>query len=395
MINTTFFIFIMLWIISVALFIHTKSYMVFVLPYLLFFAHELIYYVTGFSLFPSGDLTSTFYDLATIVTNNDDVTPNYTEGYYTSLDLTPYEAEIAKFDKIIELLGIRPGDKVLDLGCGTSSTEEYFQSKGIDILGLTLSEQQAQRAQNKGLKAIHWDFMQFNPALVGRFDHIIMMGSSEHISTGRFHDIGSYERKKELLTQLFSMFTKYFKKDSHSKQIFFSGIHVNPEHIYDPELFILQRTYGGLYIADHPSYDVYSAANDAGFELKYARDVTEHYYKASVLDRDHFGVPGDPNSKYMIMLFSFGFIYPLAWYIWYYAVYGVWMWQFDGKAHKLHATDHARSFTMAKRKNRPTTTLWGVFKYQGTGFRNIPYKVPYEIDLDNLGCVKEKCNTIP
>ncbi|WP_410770817.1 class I SAM-dependent methyltransferase [Fontibacillus sp. BL9] len=57
---------------------------------------------------------------------------------------------VAEYGKgVVELLGAKPGERILDLGCGTGDlTQEIFRS-GAEVLGMDLSEPMVQQARNK------------------------------------------------------------------------------------------------------------------------------------------------------------------------------------------------------------------------------------------------------
>ncbi len=64
------------------------------------------------------------------------------------------EAQEAKLDLICRKLNLKPGMKVLDIGCGWGSFAKYAAEKyKVQVVGITISQQQLKLAQQlcKGL----------------------------------------------------------------------------------------------------------------------------------------------------------------------------------------------------------------------------------------------------
>ena len=110
----------------------------------------------------------------------------YSCAYFADEDMTLEEAQAAKKRHIAAKMLIRPGDKVLDIGCGWGGmgltlAEEY----GARVTGVTLSEEQLavarQRAQRKGLEArARFELTDYRD-VTGPFDRIVSVGMFEHV----------------------------------------------------------------------------------------------------------------------------------------------------------------------------------------------------------------------
>ncbi len=159
------------------------------------------------------------------------------------------------------------------------------------------------------------------------------------------------------MTLLFNILKKYFKDDS-KKRFFCSALHVNPKYRNSFGHWILDRTYGGTLQLDCEDYDIFSSAKNSGFSVIHKEDVTKHYYMATVLDEKHFGNPNVPLGKASLGLFILGFIYPFAWYMLIYGIFGYWMWMFDGNIH----THNNHNYSIKSREERPATCWWGCFE---------------------------------
>src|SRR3990172_2447105 len=81
------------------------------------------------------------------------------EGIFeNNYSMTLQEATINKYEYIFNKLELKPGMKLLDAGCGTGVWMEFCRSKGIDVIGMTLSPEQAQLVKNKGLTVYVGDY---------------------------------------------------------------------------------------------------------------------------------------------------------------------------------------------------------------------------------------------
>jgi cyclopropane-fatty-acyl-phospholipid synthase len=101
----------------------------------------------------------------------------------TTLD----DAQEAKLDLVATKLGLRPGDRVLDVGCGWGSFVLHAaQRYGAQVTGITLSEPQAARARERAAAAGVADRVDIRVAdyrdLRGeRFDAVASIGMVEHV----------------------------------------------------------------------------------------------------------------------------------------------------------------------------------------------------------------------
>lgn len=92
------------------------------------------------------------------------------------------EAQEAKLDLVCRKLGLKPGMKVLDIGCGWGSFAKYAAEKyKVNVVGITISHQQLNLAQQlcKGLPVVlrFQDYRDVNET----FDHIVSIGQMEHV----------------------------------------------------------------------------------------------------------------------------------------------------------------------------------------------------------------------
>ncbi|MCI0353928.1 MAG: class I SAM-dependent methyltransferase [Acidobacteria bacterium] len=118
-------------------------------------------------------------------------------GLFLNGDETPDAAQIAMLDHCAALAGVRPGARVLDVGCGHGGTAVFLASRhGCRVRGITLSEKQARLALENARRAGVQAFVHivvgnadtFQP-LARAFDLVWTMESSEH-----FMDKAAYFR---------------------------------------------------------------------------------------------------------------------------------------------------------------------------------------------------------
>jgi cyclopropane-fatty-acyl-phospholipid synthase len=92
------------------------------------------------------------------------------------------DAQEAKLDLICRKLGLRPGDRILDIGCGWGSLAKYAAEKyRVEVVGITVSKEQMTLGQElcKGLpvEIRLQDYRDINE----KFDHIASVGMFEHV----------------------------------------------------------------------------------------------------------------------------------------------------------------------------------------------------------------------
>lgn len=101
------------------------------------------------------------------------------------------EAQEAKLDLVCTKLGLREGERVLDVGCGWGSFALHAAERyGVRVVGVTLSAPQAELATERALQAGLGDRVEFRVAdyreLAGeRFDAIASIGMVEHVGEER------------------------------------------------------------------------------------------------------------------------------------------------------------------------------------------------------------------
>jgi cyclopropane-fatty-acyl-phospholipid synthase len=150
------------------------------------------------------DLSASLYDLFL------DRDRQYSCAYWpeeTRIDALPIDLDQSQADKkahIAAKLALKPGMKVLDIGCGWGGMALYLHRNcGVDVLGVTLSEEQLKIARARAEAAGVSEHVRF--ALIdyrdvqGPFDRIVSVGMFEHVGVPHFRRF--FAKCHDLLTE--------------------------------------------------------------------------------------------------------------------------------------------------------------------------------------------------
>ena len=111
---------------------------------------------------------------------------NYSCGYWNKAG-TLDKAQEAKLDLICRKMGLKPGMKVLDIGCGWGGFAKYAAEKyDVRVLGITVSREQVEFARKfcKGLP-VEIELQDYRK-LKEKFDRIISIGMFEHMGSRNY-----------------------------------------------------------------------------------------------------------------------------------------------------------------------------------------------------------------
>jgi cyclopropane-fatty-acyl-phospholipid synthase len=120
--------------------------------------------------------------------------------YDGDFSMTLEEAQRRKHEYVAEQIGIEPGRRVLDLGCGWGPLLNFIRSQGATGVGVTLSSAQAAACQRHGLDVHLRDARRVGPEDFGSFDAVASLGAFEHFCSPEEHRAG---RQDEVYGQLF------------------------------------------------------------------------------------------------------------------------------------------------------------------------------------------------
>jgi len=126
------------------------------------------------------DLSDRLYDLFL------DRDRQYSCAYFDAPELSLDEAQSRKKAHIAAKLLLRPGQRVLDIGCGWGGMALYLNHiADVDVLGITLSEEQLRIARERAAAAgvshrVRFELLDYRD-VGGRFDRIVSVGMFEHV----------------------------------------------------------------------------------------------------------------------------------------------------------------------------------------------------------------------
>ena len=121
--------------------------------------------------------------------------------YDGDFSLSLEEAQRRKHDYVAEQIGISPGRRVLDLGCGWGPLLNFIRSRGGTGVGVTLSSAQAAACRRRGLDVHLYDARQVTPDSFGAFDAVASLGAFEHFCSPEEHRAG---RQEQLYREVFA-----------------------------------------------------------------------------------------------------------------------------------------------------------------------------------------------
>jgi cyclopropane-fatty-acyl-phospholipid synthase len=191
----------------------------------------------------------------------------YTCACYPSQDATLEQAQATKFDLVARKLALKPGMRLLDVGCGWGGMVMHAAREyGVQALGVTLSAEQASWAQaaikERGLSDLaevrHLDYRDVPET---GFDAVSSIGLSEHIG------------KAELPGYFGYLYGKLVPGGRLLNHCITRPDNTGPARV--PGGFIYRYVFpdGEL---EGPGY-LMSLMHDAGFEVRHEENLREHY----------------------------------------------------------------------------------------------------------------------
>ena len=143
------------------------------------------------------DLDDRLYDLFL------DANRQYSCGYFTDPANSLDQAQRDKMAHIAAKLDLRPGMRVLDIGCGWGGMAVYLNKHcDVDVVGITLSEEQikyarADAARRGVANRVTFEKIDYRE-ITGSFDRIVSVGMFEHV--GPPHYRAFFRKCRALMT---------------------------------------------------------------------------------------------------------------------------------------------------------------------------------------------------
>ena len=117
----------------------------------------------------------------------------YTCAVYPHADATLEEAQAEKYDLVCRKLGLQPGQRLLDVGCGWGGMVRHAaQEYGVTALGVTLSRAAGRRGRKDAIdreglgdlaEVRHLDY---RDVIETGFDAVSSIGLTEHIGVRNY-----------------------------------------------------------------------------------------------------------------------------------------------------------------------------------------------------------------
>ncbi len=196
----------------------------------------------------------------------------YTCNYHATGSETLAEAERDKLKLIADCVGVVPGGRHLDIGCGWGGLLQYFSEEhGAQVTGITDCETQAHYARDRLTQSgasesdvLVGDFANFN--FRNKFDSASAVGCLEHIPPARY-------------PEFFRSIVASLKTGGH---VFLQAITRPYEHTQgDGARFLQQHVFPGFHLGTFEQ--VFCAAYKARLRPEIDGDHSSHYAKTLAL----------------------------------------------------------------------------------------------------------------
>jgi cyclopropane-fatty-acyl-phospholipid synthase len=119
----------------------------------------------------------------------------YTCAYFPTPDATLEDAQVAKMDLVCRKIHLKPGERVVEAGCGWGSLALFMARRyGVSVRAFNISSEQIaharERAAREGLAArvefVEDDYRQVS----GRYDAFVSVGMLEHVGLPDYPTLG-------------------------------------------------------------------------------------------------------------------------------------------------------------------------------------------------------------
>jgi cyclopropane-fatty-acyl-phospholipid synthase len=229
------------------------------------------------------DLGDDFYQLFL------DQTLTYSCGYFSSERDSLEQAQLNKYEHICRKLALRPGEKVVDIGCGWGGMLIYAaQNYGISGLGSTLSRNQYESAKTRikelglqdRIEIVLADYREIS----GKFDKFVSIGMFEHVG-------------KAFIPVYMRSVSKLLKKGGTGM------LHTIGKDAESPsEAWILKYIFPGGYVPNLP--EIVDEMGRAGFTILDVENLRMHYARTL----DHWADNYEKNVGKLRSIFDKSFV---------------------------------------------------------------------------------------
>lgn len=190
----------------------------------------------------------------------------YSCGVFTSQDSSLEAAQMEKIDLICRKLDLKPGMRLLDIGCGWGTLVLHAAKEyGVKALGVTLSNNQVDLGRKRVAQAKLEDMVEirlqdYREVPESDFDAISSVGMSEHVGDSKL-DLYFQQLKSRIQDQ--GRVLNHCITRPNSEQRARAGAFIDRYIFPDGELTSPSR--------------VTQALHNSGFELRHVENLREHY----------------------------------------------------------------------------------------------------------------------
>jgi len=119
----------------------------------------------------------------------------YTCGYFPTAEVTLEEAQIAKMDLVCRKLHLKPGEQVIEAGCGWGSLALYMARQyGVRVRAFNISSEQIAYARDRAKREELSDRVEFVQDdyrnVQGTCDAFVSVGMLEHVGASDYPTLG-------------------------------------------------------------------------------------------------------------------------------------------------------------------------------------------------------------
>lgn len=119
----------------------------------------------------------------------------YTCAYFPTPETGLEEAQLAKMEHVCRKLVLRPGERVVEAGCGWGSLALYMAERhGVRVRAYNISEEQIlyarEQARRRGLDRRVEFVLDDYRAIEGRYDAFVSVGMLEHVGPAHYRTLG-------------------------------------------------------------------------------------------------------------------------------------------------------------------------------------------------------------
>ena len=158
---------------------------------------DLLHYTIGNTLSRAKDNIYHHYDLSNEFYKKwlDTEAMQYTCAYFPQPDMTLEQAQIAKLHHVCRKLQLKPGDSVVEAGCGWGGLARFMaQHYGVSVKAYNISREQIAFARNKVQEMGLADRVEYIEDdyrnIKGEYDVFVSVGMLEHVGTRNFKALG-------------------------------------------------------------------------------------------------------------------------------------------------------------------------------------------------------------